>query len=97
MSDGDYVSYGWFESDDLSDILVHLSKEGLCSSVVLWGRNLGGAVALMREGRIEKTDLRVDALVIDSAYASLSKMIDVTLVGLFSLFAPSFPHFFLLT
>ena len=113
MSDGEHVTYGWFEVDDYVDVLRYVAKtygpdraEGELktnesnlqfSSVLPWGRNLGGAVALMKthengEDGAEVDLLPTSAYVIDSAYASLDKMVDAVLALLQGkgLLAPNF-------
>ena len=108
MSDGEHVTYGWFEVDDYVDILRYISEtyeknsakgQLVFCSTVAWGRNLGGAVALMKkhddDGDGSGNDdvlLPTSAFVIDSAYASLDKMVDAVLALLQGkgLLAPNF-------
>ena len=48
-SDGDYVTLGLNERDDLDCILAYLSKENQTSKVVLWGGGQGAVTALLYE------------------------------------------------
>ncbi|GLD92785.1 hypothetical protein PINS_up001364 [Pythium insidiosum] len=47
LSDGDRMSYGFFEKDDLRVVLDYLFATASASSVGIWGRCLGGATALL--------------------------------------------------
>lgn len=46
-SDGEWVTLGWKEKDDLKAVLKHLNELGKTSKVALWGRSMGGATAIM--------------------------------------------------
>jgi pimeloyl-ACP methyl ester carboxylesterase len=72
LSEGDYVSLGWFERDDVRDVIDHLTYQDQSSSIVLWGRSMGAATALLHAAR----DSRVTALVADSSFSSLASLID---------------------
>jgi len=43
LSDGEYVSLGWFEREDLSEVISHLRATNVVSLVALWGRSMGAA------------------------------------------------------
>ncbi|CAE7789695.1 yqkD [Symbiodinium necroappetens] len=67
ISEGDYVSLGWFERDDLATCIAHLRSTGKASQVALWGRSMGAVTALLHADR----DPSIAALVLDSPFASL--------------------------
>eukprot|EP00439_Symbiodinium_sp_Y106_P082174 s348_g21.t1 len=67
ISEGDYVSLGWFERDDLATCIAHLRSTGKASQVALWGRSMGAVTALLHADR----DPSISALVLDSPFASL--------------------------
>jgi alpha/beta superfamily hydrolase len=46
-SQGDFVTLGWKEVHDLHAVLCHLKSQGRTTDVVLWGRSMGAATALM--------------------------------------------------
>mmetsp|Transcript_66257 Transcript_66257/g.91726 ORF Transcript_66257/g.91726 Transcript_66257/m.91726 type:complete len:90 (-) Transcript_66257:455-724(-) len=46
-SQGDWVTLGYKERDDLEAVLTHLKEGGRTSKVGLWGRSMGGATAIM--------------------------------------------------
>ena len=51
LSDGEYVSLGAYEKDDLKTVIDYLREEGLTSSIALWGRRMGAATALLHGER----------------------------------------------
>lgn len=71
LSDGEYVSLGYFEKDDIEDIVQFVVQEGLATKLVLWGRSMGAASALMYTS---KESSMVSALVLDSPFASLTEV-----------------------
>lgn len=50
-SEGDYVSLGYFERDDLTAVVADLLQQGDVTRIGLWGRSMGGATALMFAAR----------------------------------------------
>ena len=67
-SDGQWVTLGWKEKDDLKAVLKHLKELGKTSKVALWGRSMGGSTALMYDK--EQSPLPVSCLVVDSAFSN---------------------------
>merc|ERR1711871_982934 len=51
QSDGEYVSLGAFEKDDLKAVIEYLREEGQTSSIALWGRSMGAATSLLHGER----------------------------------------------
>jgi alpha/beta superfamily hydrolase len=49
LSDGEYVSLGFFEKDDLQSVIEYLrsTENTPTSTIALWGRSMGAATALM--------------------------------------------------
>ena len=66
-SEGEWVTLGWKETEDLTAVLNHLAQKGRTSKVALWGRSMGGATAL----RFDHTSspIPVSGLVIDSSFS----------------------------
>ncbi|RYH23053.1 hypothetical protein EON65_18345 [archaeon] len=50
-SEGDYVSLGAFEKDDLQAVIEHLRQSQRVSTIALWGRSMGAATALLHGER----------------------------------------------
>ena len=67
MSDGEYVSLGAYEKDDLDVVIEYLRKGGKTSTIALWGRSMGAATALMHGER----DPSIAGMVLDSSFSSL--------------------------
>ncbi|KAJ1432258.1 Alpha/Beta hydrolase protein [Ochromonadaceae sp. CCMP2298] len=66
MSEGEYVSLGYFEKDDLGCVIEHL-RQGTTSTIALWGRSMGASTALLHGER----DPSIASMVLDSAFHSL--------------------------
>jgi len=47
MSEGEYVSLGWHERDDLAAVIAHLRHSPFCGPIGIWGRSMGAATALL--------------------------------------------------
>jgi pimeloyl-ACP methyl ester carboxylesterase len=72
-SDGDYVSLGYYEREDLATVVAHLRrhhKHNKNLKIALWGRSMGASTAIMYGAR----DSRVDCMILDSSFASLVKL-----------------------
>jgi alpha/beta superfamily hydrolase len=51
QSEGEFVSLGFFEREDLKAVVAHLRASGRVSTIGLWGRSMGAATALMHGDR----------------------------------------------
>lgn len=80
-SEGDYISLGWYERDDVNVIINYLRKERKVSSIGLWGRSMGGATALFYSQR----DPTIAGMVVDSSFADLSQLINEFALNLMGL------------
>ncbi|KAL4429458.1 hypothetical protein ABPG74_001303 [Tetrahymena malaccensis] len=70
LSDGEYISLGWYEREDVDTIVNHLRSSGTVSTIGLWGRSMGAVTALMHADR----DPSIAGLVLDSAFSSLRQL-----------------------
>jgi pimeloyl-ACP methyl ester carboxylesterase len=68
QSEGDYVSLGYFEREDLKIVVEHLRGSGRTSTVALWGRSMGAATSLMHGDR----DPSIAAMILDSPFSDLT-------------------------
>lgn len=50
-SEGEFVSLGYYEKDDLKAVIEHLRASGRVSRIALWGRSMGAVTALMHGER----------------------------------------------
>ena len=69
-SQGDFISLGWFEKDDLQTALTHLREGGFVGAIMLWGRSMGASSAVLQASR----DPSLAGLVLDSPFASLEQV-----------------------
>ena len=70
LSDGEYVSLGHYERDDLQVVVEHLRNLGTVSSIALWGRSMGAVTALMHGDR----DPSIAGMILDSPFSSLESL-----------------------
>jgi pimeloyl-ACP methyl ester carboxylesterase len=69
-SDGEYVSLGYYEREDLSCIVAHLRATNVVSTIALWGRSMGAATALMFGDR----DPSIACMILDSSFSDLTQL-----------------------
>jgi pimeloyl-ACP methyl ester carboxylesterase len=69
-SDGEYVSLGYYEREDLSCVIAHLRATNVVSTIALWGRSMGAATSLMFGDR----DPSIACMILDSAFADLYQL-----------------------
>lgn len=70
LSDGKYVSLGYFESRDIRVVVDYLLNVGTVSRIALWGRSMGAVSTVLYASR----DPRIAALVLDSPFTSLDEL-----------------------
>ena len=67
LSEGEYISLGYYERDDVEAIINYLRQSDEISTIALWGRSMGAVTALMYADR----DPSIAALVLDSPFSNL--------------------------
>mmetsp|Transcript_161346 Transcript_161346/g.286051 ORF Transcript_161346/g.286051 Transcript_161346/m.286051 type:complete len:492 (+) Transcript_161346:102-1577(+) len=72
QSDGEFISLGWHEDQDLRAVLEHLRKTEWVESVGLWGRSMGAIAAMRRAAQ----DHELAACVLDSPYSELRVVVE---------------------
>ena len=70
LSEGEYVSLGAFEKDDLKVVVEYLRASGTVSTIALWGRSMGATTALLHGER----DPSIAGMVLDSAFSDLTAL-----------------------
>lgn len=70
MSEGDYISLGYFESMDVKTVVNFLRCTMMVSTISLWGRSMGAASIL----RYAAMDDQISALVVDSPFSTLQQL-----------------------
>lgn len=71
LSEGDYISLGWHERDDVSCVVDYLRGSEKVSCIGLWGRSMGAATSLLHGYR----DPSIAAMVLDSPYSCMSLLL----------------------
>ena len=92
-SDGEHISLGWWERDDVETIARYLRESGTVSHVCGWGRSMGAATCLMYSARA-KGENELAAIVTDSPFADLWQL--VRMADMCSLFRSLFRSLFFL-
>uniref|UniRef100_A0A7S1RDN9 Serine aminopeptidase S33 domain-containing protein n=1 Tax=Alexandrium catenella TaxID=2925 RepID=A0A7S1RDN9_ALECA len=67
LSEGEHVSLGYFEREDVEAAIAHLRASGEVSTVGLWGHSMGATTALLYGDR----DPTIAAMVLDSPFTDL--------------------------
>ncbi len=70
QSEGDYISLGWFEKEDVSCVIKYLREnKKTIDKIGLWGRSMGAVTSIMtiKSGEI-------DCVVADSAFYSFRNL-----------------------
>lgn len=67
LSQGEFVSLGWYEREDLTSVIAFLRETNRVSTVALWGRSMGAVTALLYVDR----DPSIACCILDSPFSSL--------------------------
>ncbi|CAE8684411.1 unnamed protein product, partial [Polarella glacialis] len=67
LSDGEYLSLGYYERDDLAVAVDYLRESNRVTCIGLWGRSMGASTALLHADR----DPSIAGLVLDSPFSDL--------------------------
>jgi len=70
LSEGEHVSLGWHEKDDLACVVDYLRSEVGVTTIGLWGRSMGAATALL----YAVDDPTVAGMVLDSPFSDLPSL-----------------------
>ena len=72
LSDGEYISLGWYERDDVDCVINYLRAHRKVSTVGLWGRSMGSVTALLHGDR----DPSIAGMILDSPFSSLKVLVN---------------------
>ena len=72
MSEGEYISLGWHEREDVNLIVEHLRSHRRVSTIGLWGRSMGAVTSLLHADR----DPSIAGIVCDSPFSDLKVLIN---------------------
>ncbi|CAA0818046.1 alpha/beta-Hydrolases superfamily protein [Striga hermonthica] len=85
LSDGDYVSLGWHEKNDLKVVLSYLRSNEKVSRIGLWGRSMGAVTSLLYGAE----DPSIAGMVLDSAFSNLFNLM-LELADVYKIRLPKF-------
>ncbi|KAI3456623.1 hypothetical protein Pfo_013286 [Paulownia fortunei] len=85
LSDGDYVSLGWHEKNDLKVVLSYLRSNEKISRIGLWGRSMGAVTSLLYGAE----DPSIAGMVLDSAFSNLFNLM-LELADVYKIRLPKF-------
>ena len=71
-SEGEYISLGWYEQQDVETIINFLRKTKKISTIGIWGRSMGAVTAILYGYK----DPSIAGIVLDSPFFSLKMLID---------------------
>eukprot|EP00352_Strombidinopsis_acuminata_P004448 CAMPEP_0176386514 /NCGR_PEP_ID=MMETSP0126-20121128/36014_1 /TAXON_ID=141414 ORGANISM="Strombidinopsis acuminatum, Strain SPMC142" /NCGR_SAMPLE_ID=MMETSP0126 /ASSEMBLY_ACC=CAM_ASM_000229 /LENGTH=153 /DNA_ID=CAMNT_0017753527 /DNA_START=255 /DNA_END=716 /DNA_ORIENTATION=+ len=72
LSGGEYISLGWYEREDLAQIVNYLREKRRVSTIGLWGRSMGAVTALLHGDR----DPSIAGMVLDSPFSNLKALVN---------------------
>jgi len=70
-SEGEFISLGWYEAEDLKLIVNWIKKRKKITKIGLWGRSMGAVTALLYTGLFDRD---FSALVLDSPFSCLKEL-----------------------
>ena len=70
LSEGEYISLGYHESDDVGNVINFIEKLPGVGNIGLWGRSMGAATTMIYAHR----DNRVKAICLDSPFADFNRL-----------------------
>lgn len=85
LSEGEYVTLGWNEMNDLKDVVAHLREDKRISCIGLWGRSMGAVTSLMYGAQ----DPSIAGMVLDSPFSNLVDLM-MELVDVYKIRLPKF-------
>lgn len=72
LSEGEYISLGWYEREDLCIIVEFLRESRRVSTIGLWGRSMGAVTALLHGDR----DPSIGGMILDSPFANMKTLVN---------------------
>lgn len=70
-SEGEYISLGYHEKEDVRAVVRYLREEHQVERIVLWGRSMGAATAILYAAKYQN----VEGLILDSSFSDLENLI----------------------
>jgi len=72
LSEGEYITLGYNEREDVSAIIKYVKTEFGIKNIILWGRSMGAATAILYAAKYGG----IKAIVSDNSYADLELLIN---------------------
>ncbi len=69
LSEGQYISLGWHEKEDVDLVVNYLIKDKKIEKIALWGRSMGSSAAILYSSHYKEP--HINCLVFDSPFCSL--------------------------
>jgi pimeloyl-ACP methyl ester carboxylesterase len=66
-SEGEFITLGYNEREDVHFVIGHLKKELKVKNIILWGRSMGAATALLYTAKYGG----INAVISDNSYSDL--------------------------
>lgn len=88
LSEGEYVSLGYYESWDLKTVIKYIKATGNASCIGLWGRSMGAASCIL----YASCDPEISFLILDSPFTSL-KEVSEQLISSYKIIPKSLFHY----
>ena len=73
QSEGDYISLGYYEQNDIDCVINYLNKTKRVNRIGLWGRSMGAVTAIMYSCNNPN---KISGIVVDSPFYSLTRLIE---------------------
>ena len=90
LSEGEYISLGYHEKNDVQTVLNYLKKSNKVSTIGLWGRSMGAVTALLSSKENNWNNV-INCIVLDSCFSSLNKLVNEYVNKV----VPFLPNFFI--
>ena len=72
LSEGEYISLGWHEKDDVDLVVTYLKSQKKIKKIALWGRSMGSSAAILYSSIFKEES--INCLVFDSPFCSLRQL-----------------------
>jgi alpha/beta superfamily hydrolase len=70
LSEGEYISLGYFEKEDVNVLVNHLRELDVTTRIALWGRSMGAVIAIQSA----QADPSLACIVADSPFSTLNTL-----------------------
>lgn len=71
LSGGEYISLGYYETEDVISVIDWLKKSETTSKIALWGRSMGASTSLITASILRD---EISCMILDSPFESLSRV-----------------------